>query len=141
MANIPRQIGRGALALLAGFATVVVLSIGTDMILHGTGLFPAPGQGMSGALFFAALTYRTIYGVIGSYIVARMAPYRPMAHALASGAVGFVLSIVGAVATWDQGPEFGPKWYPLSLIVTALPGAWAGAKLYEIQEQRRPTAA
>jgi len=39
------------------------------------------------------------------------------------------LSIVGAVATWDRGPGFGPKWYPLALVAIAIPSAWLGGKL------------
>ncbi len=32
--------------------------------------------------------------------------------------------------TWDRGPEFGPHWYPLALVATALPCAWAGGLLH-----------
>lgn len=28
-----------------------------------------------------------------------------------------------------QGPEFGPKWYPILLVITALPCVWAGGML------------
>ena len=52
-----------------------------------------------------------------------------MKHALAGGIVGLVLSTAGAVSTWDKGPEFGPHWYPLALVATALPCAWAGGRL------------
>jgi hypothetical protein len=34
--------------------------------------------------------------------MARLAPYRPMQHALGGGA-GLVLNIVGAAATWNRG--------------------------------------
>jgi len=27
----------------------------------------------------------------------------------------------------------GPRWYPISLVVTALPAAWAGGKLRLMQ--------
>ena len=37
----------------------------------------------------------------------------------------------GAVATWNAGPAFGPHWYPLALVVTALPCVWAGGLLHE----------
>src|SRR6266704_1388268 len=53
----------------------------------------------------------------------------PAGDALAGGVVGLVLSTLGAVATCDRGPEFGPHWYPLALVVTALPCAWAGGRL------------
>jgi len=88
---------------------------------------------MSDALFLLATLYRTLYAIAGSYLTARLAPHRPMKHALASGVVGLVLSTVGAIATWDRGPEFGPHWYPLSLVATAMPCAWAGGRLRALQ--------
>jgi len=51
-----------------------------------------------------------------------------MQHALLGGAIGFVLSIVGAVTTWNSG--LGPHWYPLALVVVAMPTAWLGGKLH-----------
>jgi hypothetical protein len=36
---------------------------------------------------------------------------------------------MGVVATWNKGPEFGPKWYPIALVITALPVTWLGGKL------------
>src|SRR6266516_4082849 len=101
----PRRIGRSIGALLAGFVTVVILSIGTDMVLHATGVFPPLGQPMRDALLLLALAYRTLYGVAGSYIVARLAPDRPMGHALVLGSIGLAVSIVGAVATWNKLPS------------------------------------
>jgi hypothetical protein len=116
-------------AVLAGFVAVVVLSLGTDMVLHAIGVFPQWGQPMSDALFVLATAYRTIYCIAGCYIAARLAPDRPMAHALVLGVVGLVISTAGAVATWNKGPEFGPHWYPVVLIVTAIPCAWLGGRL------------
>jgi hypothetical protein len=129
----PRRIWRSLGALLAGFLVVVVLSLGTDLALHATGLFPPWGEPMSDALFLLATAYRTVYAVVGSYVTARLAPYGPMGHALAGGVVGLLLSTVGAVATWDRGPEFGPHWYPLALIATATPCAWAGGRLHAMR--------
>ncbi|MBL0157771.1 MAG: hypothetical protein IPP47_11810 [Bryobacterales bacterium] len=134
----PKQTGRSVVALLASFAAVIILSLGTDVLLHATGIYPPWGQPMSERLFTLATAYRVAYGVLGGYIVARFAPNRPMGHALLSGLIGVVLSTIGAVATWDKGPEFGPKWYPLALIATALPCAWVGGKLHEIQTRGRP---
>src|SRR5438552_6907836 len=100
-------------AVLAGLLIIVVLSTVVDIVLHATGVFPPWGQPMSDALFLLATAYRTVYAVAGSYITARLAPDRPMQHALVGGIVGLVLSTVGAVVTWNRGPEFGPHWYPL----------------------------
>jgi hypothetical protein len=136
----PRRIRRSIGALLAGFVVVVVLSLGTDFMLHATGVFPPLGQPMSDALFLLATAYRTVFSVVGSYITARLAPDRPMQHALAGGVVGLVLSTVGAVVTWNNGPAFGPHWYPLSLVATAMPCAWAGGRLAgsQLRVQRAP---
>jgi hypothetical protein len=73
----PRRIGRSIAALFAGLVAVVVLSLGTDIALHAVGIFPALGQRMSDALFVLATAYRTVYGVVGSYITARFAPNGP----------------------------------------------------------------
>lgn len=116
------------LAILAGFVVVFVLSVGTDLSLHKIGLTPPLGQPMSNPMFLLATIYRTIYAVIGSYLTARLAPNEPMAHALVGGFIGLAISIVGAVATWNHVPSLGPHWYPLALVVTALPSAWIGGK-------------
>ena len=116
-------------AVVAGFVVVVVLSLGTDVVLHAAGVFPPWDQRMSDALFLLATVYRTIYCIGGSYIAARLAPDKPMKHALMLGVVGLIVSTAGAVATWNRGPEFGPHWYPVALIVTAIPCAWLGGRL------------
>jgi hypothetical protein len=82
--RLPRRIGRSIAALLTGFLAVVILSLGTDMVLHAIGVFPRLGQPMDDALLLLATAYRTAYGVAGSYITARLAPNRPMQHALAA---------------------------------------------------------
>ena len=131
----PRRIGRSIVAVLAGILVGVVLSLGTDVVLHSIRVFPPWGQsmvGFEGALLLAT-AYRTVYGVAGSYITARLAPDRPMPHALVLGALGLAVSILGAAVTWNKGPAFGPHWYPLALVVLALPTAWVGGKLRVMQ--------
>jgi hypothetical protein len=125
-----RRTGRSIVAVLAGMAVGAVLSIGTDAVMHAAGVFPALGQGMSDGLFLLATAYRTVYSVAGGYITARLAPDRPMQHALVLGAVGTVVCIAGAMATWNRGPAFGPHWYPLALVVLAVPQCWLGGYLY-----------
>jgi hypothetical protein len=129
--KILRSIG----AVLAGIVVGIAITLGTDEVLHLAGVFPPWGQSMVGydmALFLATF-YRTVYGVAASYIVARLAPDRPMGHALVGGAIGLAVSILGAATTWNKGPAFGPHWYPLALIVLAMPQAWAGGKLRVMQ--------
>ena len=118
-------------AVLAGLVVIVVLSTATDAMLHATGIYPPLGQPMAGGLFLLALGYRVVYGIAGCFVAARLAPSRPMAHALALGAIGTLVGAAGAVATWNRGPEFGPKWYAIAVAATALPCAWAGGRLGE----------
>ncbi len=120
-------------AVLAGVLVVVLVSLGIDQVMHSTGVFPPWGEPMSDGLFLLAFAYRIVIAIAGTYVTARLAPQRPMKHALAGGLVGLVLSTAGAVATWNQGPAFGPRWYPLSLVATALPCAWVGGRLRERQ--------
>src|SRR5688572_29939687 len=75
-------------AVLAGLLAVVLLSLGTDAIMHATGIFPPWFQPMSDALFVFALGYRIVFGILGGYIAARLAPAQPMKHALALGFIG-----------------------------------------------------
>jgi len=118
-------------AILAGAVIGALPAIGTDQLMHATGVFPPPDQAMSGSLFLLATAYRAIYGVAGSYVAARLAPSRPMLHALLLGALGVAVCIAGAAVTWNKGPEFGPHWYPLALVMLGMPQAWAGGKLGE----------
>jgi hypothetical protein len=120
-------------AVLAGMLAGVILTIVTDIVLHAIGVFAPWGQPNGDGPLLLATAYRTVYGIAGSYIIAWLAPNRPMAHALAGGVVGLAVSILGAAVTWNRGPAFGPHWYPLALIVLALPQAWAGGKLRVIQ--------
>jgi hypothetical protein len=117
---------RSAAAIVAGVVTNVVLSMATDGLLRAVGVFPSGGGQMSSGLFAVATAYRVLFGGISGYVAARLAPERPIGHAVLLGAVGFALSMMGAMATWNAGQEFGPKWYPIALVVTAIPSALAG---------------
>jgi hypothetical protein len=125
----PKRTGRSVLAVLAGMLTVVVLDVGIDSILHATGVYPPWGKPMAERLFLLAMAYRIVDGIIGGYVAARLAPSRPMLHAMILGGIGVALSLVGAIATWNKGPEFGPKWYPVALVALALPCARIGGAI------------
>ena len=129
-ANPPRRLGRSLLALLAGMLVGIILSIGTDVVLHVIGLFPPLGEPVSSPPLALATVYRSVYGVIASYVAARLAPSQPMTPALVLGMLGVVVSMGGAVVTWNKGPAFGPHWYPVALVVLAIPTAWLGGKLF-----------
>ena len=134
-----RHIGRSIGAVLVGILAGVIPTIATDALLHATHVFPALGQSMSNGLFALATAYRIVFSIFGSYVIARLAPAHPMKHALIGGLIGVILSTVGAAVTWNHEPSLGPHWYPIALIVTALPCAWLGGQLRLIQVRPHPS--
>jgi hypothetical protein len=132
----PRRLVQSIGAIVLGFLAVVVLSLGTDQLLHVLQVYPPWGQPMNETSDnVLALTYRIVYAIVGSYIAARFAPHSPMRHALILGIVGFALSVGAAIATIPM--NLGPAWYPIALVLTALPCAWLGGALYQVTRGRR----
>jgi hypothetical protein len=125
----PRRLWRSAAAVFLGFVSVVVLSLGTDQVLHVLQVYPPWGQPMyDPRLNLLALSYRSVYPVLGGYITARLAPKNPLGHALALGVIGTVVGTAGAIATIPM--HLGPRWYPIALALTGLPLSWLGGVLY-----------
>ena len=126
-----RKLGRSILAVMAGIVVGAALSLGTDEGLHLARVYPPWGERMADPLFGAATAYRIVYSILGSWVVARLAPYRPMLHAMIGGALGLAVSVAGAVATWNR--DLGPHWYPVAVAAMALPCAWIGGRIREAQ--------
>jgi hypothetical protein len=128
-----RTTGRSAIALISGILVGVILSLGTDQILHVLGVYPPWGQTMSDGLFMLATGYRIIYNILGSYVAARLAPNRPMGHAMILGVLGLLVGLAGAAATWNRVPSIGPHWYAVVVAFISIPCAWLGGKIRELQ--------
>jgi hypothetical protein len=118
-------------AVVAGFLATAILSTATDAVMHAAGVFPAVGENMSDALFALATAYRIAWTIFGGWVTARLAPRAPMRHALILGAIGSVAATAGLVAFLAGKVGVGPVWYPVALVVTALPCVWAGGKIVE----------
>jgi len=125
----PRYRLRSVGAVLLGFASVVILSLGTDQVLHVLEVYPPWGRPMRDpGLNLLALSYRAFYGALGSYVAAKFAPYAPMRHAVMLGVLGVIMGVVGAVGSIPL--DLGPAWYPVALVIVTLPGAWLGGAVY-----------
>ncbi len=129
-----RNVGRSILAGVTGVLTVVVLSTVTDLLLVRAGVLPALGRIASDGVLLLATAYRTLYGVLASYVTARLAPSRPMLHAMVLGCIGVVVNLGGVVADWNG--AMGSRWYPWALVVLALPQSWLGGWIRKRQESR-----
>jgi len=123
----PRRPLRSVGAVAAGLVAIFAVTTATDAVMHATGVFPpVDAPPMSSALFLLAFAYRFVFDVAGCWLAARLAPSRPMRHALVLGSIGVLLSVAGAIAMWGA----GPGWYPITLAASALPCAWLGGRLH-----------
>jgi hypothetical protein len=125
-----RRLGRSVAAVVVALVANVVVTTATDQLFHVLDVYPPWGQPMPDAGDNAlALAYRTVYAVLGGWLAARLAPRAPVRHALAYGGVGLVLSAIGAYVAITRF-DLGPDWYPLLLVVVAVPAAWLGGALH-----------
>jgi peptidoglycan/LPS O-acetylase OafA/YrhL len=130
MGNQSGHLWKSIGAVLAGFVAGAVLSLGTDEILHLVNFYPPWGQTTPDGPLVLATAYRVVFNVAGCYITARLAPNRPLFHAMVIGVLGLVLGGLAAVGTWNQQPPLGPHWYSVVIALISVPCAWAGAALY-----------
>ena len=122
-------------ALVAGVAFIIVVTTLVDIVLHMVGVYPPMGQPMNDALALLATAYRIPISIAGAWLTARLAPEKPMKHALMLGVVGTALGLVGVVTTWNA--ELGPRWYAIALAVLAIPQCLAGGRIHEMRSGRR----
>ncbi|HSC46837.1 MAG TPA: hypothetical protein VLG68_01980 [Gammaproteobacteria bacterium] len=117
-------------AVVAGFVAVFVLAVLTDIVLVTARVLPAMEHPelYSDTLYALIFLYTTVYSGVGGYLTARLAPSRPIAHALVLGALGTLASTLGAIANWDKAA--GHAWYPIALIAIAMPACYLGGAMY-----------
>jgi len=120
---------KSVLAVVAGLVVTIVLSTCVDLLVVYTGLFPSRTADNTDAHWAIIAAYRSVIAIFGCWVTARLAPSKPMKHALIAGGIGMVLAVIGAAFAWDKGPEFGPHWFGIAVVLTALPCAWIGGKL------------
>jgi hypothetical protein len=124
-------VARSVIAVVVGFVVIGVLAMGTDAILKAAvpQIFgPNDRVGSLPWLLFIQL-YVFVYAVFGCWLTARLAPNRPMRHALILGALGLVLNVAGTIALWDR----MPAWYHIVALALVMPAAWLGGRIRERQ--------
>ena len=120
---------RSVLAVVVGFLLIGALSVGTDAIVRAAApsAFDAAGRTDSVPILLLTIAYVGVYAVGGCYLAARLAPGRPMLHAMILGALGLAFSVLGTIKKWDS----APAWYHLVALALVLPYAWLGGRLAE----------
>lgn len=122
---------RSILAVLAGFCATVALSFGADWALRTAvpQAFEPAGNTRDPAMLLTVLVYLILFAVVGCFVAARLAPRRPMRHALVLGVLSLLLTLVPTVMFWHA----TPAWYHLGVLAAILPAAWLGGHLRERQ--------
>ena len=123
--------GRSILAIVVGFLVIGALAFGADAVVRAAapGAFDAAGRTDSVPLLLLSLAYVGVFATAGCYLTARLAPDRPMRHALILGLLGLILNVVGSAQMWDS----APAWYHVVAIAMVMPYAWLGGWLRERQ--------
>src|SRR5690349_8835915 len=104
-------IARRILAVVGGFLFIAVLSTLADTALEKT-IWPGLARAdATTAQWIVVTLYRAAISIAGCVLAAWLAPDRPMAHALALGVVGVIVSALGLFVMWGV----GPLWYPVAL--------------------------
>jgi surface polysaccharide O-acyltransferase-like enzyme len=106
------------------------LAVATDIVLVMAQVLPAMDRPelYGDGLYILITFYTALYSMVGGYLTARLAPSKPIAHALVLGVLGMLSSIIGAAVNWKQAA--GHEWYPIALIIIAIPACWLGGSLY-----------
>jgi hypothetical protein len=126
--------GKSIWAIAAGVIFIVVVSTLADALFHAIGVYPAWNEPIDDKLALLATSYRTVISVAGAWLTARLAPSKPMEHAMILGFVGMVMGTIGVIATWNMG--MGPRWYPIALAALAVPQCWLGGWIYEVRRRQ-----
>jgi len=126
--------GKSIGAVFAGVLFIIVATTLVDVALHVTGVYPPMGASLDDRLALIATSYRVIISIAGAWLTAKLAPRNPMKHALILGAVGVVLGLGGVVANAYK--PMGPTWFPIALVVLAIPQCWLGGWIFTSRPAR-----
>ena len=120
---------RSVLAVVVGFVVIGALAFGTGALVASMwpGAHGADGTPGTTTARVAQLLYVGVFAVFGCWLAGRLAPGRPMAHALAVGVLGLILNVASAWAMKDG----HPAWYLAAGVLTTMLWAWIGGRLAE----------
>ena len=130
---------RSIAAIVFGFVLIGALAFGADAVLRSVmpSAFSPSGRVDSVPILLLMQAYVIIFAVTGCYLAARLAPRRPLAHALVLGALGLAFNVAGTIAMWNT----APAWYHVMALALVMPAAWLGGRLRERQLERRAPSA
>jgi hypothetical protein len=124
--NVLKSIG----VLLLAFVVNGLLSVVTDFLLESTGVLPDPSKGLFETwAIILVLFYRAVYTVFTGFIIAKLAPSKPVLHALILGLIGTVVTILAVSSPTFAGKA--PLWFGYTLAAITIPAMILGVKIRE----------
>lgn len=122
--------------VLLGLLLPAILATIVDTVLEKGGVFPSvEHQKQYGFnvvwMNILALAYRFGFSALGGFLVAKLAPSKPMRHVVILGTIGTVIAIVANIAAAKM-PETAnvlPIWFSVVMVLMAFPAVWLGGKL------------
>jgi hypothetical protein len=123
------EFGRSVLAVVVGFVFIAALWFGTDAVLRVSLPEALAGGQAGGMVLVATLVYSGLFAIAGCYLAARLAPSRPMAHALVLGGLALVLNGAAMLTLWGA----LPAWYTAVSLLLVVPYAWLGGRLRQAE--------
>lgn len=121
--------GQSIIAVVVGFVLTAVLNLATNAALAAAGVIPSAGPTTDTATLVLVCAYVAAYGILGCYVTARLAPQRPLFHALVLGGVALAMSIPVMIGAWND----TPAWFNVFNLLAIMPYAYVGGKVRERQ--------
>jgi hypothetical protein len=122
---------KSIMAIVAGFVLTAALNVGTNALLAkvAPGLIPTGAPVTDPAALVLVCAYVAAFGILGCYVTARLAPSRPLFHALVLGGIALAMSIPVTVMAWND----TPAWFNVYNLLAVMPYAYLGGRLRERQ--------
>ena len=125
---------RFILAVIAGLATSMALSMITRTVLYWCGVFPPPFKPMFEThLVIVALVYHTIYAMSGAFVTANLARDKAKKAVIFLGSKEAIMWLLGTLLLWKH----SPAWYTITKAVIGIPVAMLGGWLYQVYRDRK----
>ncbi len=121
-------------SVAAGVATVAVLSVITHEVLHLLGVFPPAFKPMFNTrVLWIALTYHSLYTIIGAYVTAIVAREKARKAVMILGTKGAVIWLLGTLLLWKH----SPAWFNISKALTEIPLSLLGGWFYHYYKRKK----
>jgi hypothetical protein len=126
---------RSILAIVVGFVLTAVLNVGTNAVLAKAApdLIPTGAPVTDPAALVLVCVYVAAFGILGCYVTARLAPSRPLFHALLLGGIALAMSIPVTIMAWND----TPAWFNVYNLLAVMPYAYVGGRIRERQLERQ----